>query len=195
MPHLQNTVFVSYRLLQGPERVRLRLRPSIHFRGHDDAVDATMPRAYRVTAVESRFEIESDAAPPLRLRNVAPHAGFLLDGGHCRQVRYRLEKARGYASVGSLWTPGYFRAVLEAGQEACLIASTEGWDAILSAEPAAARAAELERRSRLLAEARPEAQHGTAAELVLAADQFLIRPSAAWRMRHRPKPPATKCAA
>ena len=73
--------------------------------------------------------------------------------------------------------PRLLPRVLEAGQEACLIASTEAWDAILSADPAAARAAELERRSRLLAEARPEGQHGTAAELVLAADQFLIRPS------------------
>ncbi|HUE14779.1 MAG TPA: amylo-alpha-1,6-glucosidase [Planctomycetaceae bacterium] len=177
MPHLQNTVFVTYRLLEGPDRVRLRLRPSIHFRGHDDAVDATLPRAYRVTAVESRFEIESDAAPPLRMRIAAPHAGLLLDGGRFRQVRYRLEKARGYASVGSLWSPGYFRASLKSGEAATLIASTEAWDAILSADSAAAQTAELERRSRLLAEARPEAQQGTAAELVLAADQFLIRPS------------------
>jgi predicted glycogen debranching enzyme len=177
MPHLQNTVFVTYRLLEGPDRVRLRLRPSIQFRGHDDAVDATLPRAYRVTAVESRFEVESDAAPPLRMRIAAPHAGFLLDGGCFRQVRYRLEKARGYASVGSLWSPGYFRASLKSGEAATLIASTEAWDAILSADPAAAQTAELERRSRLLAEARPEARQGTAAELVLAADQFLIRPS------------------
>jgi predicted glycogen debranching enzyme len=177
MPHLQNTVFVTYRLLEGPDRVRLRLRPSIHFRGHDDAVDSSLPRNYRVTAVDNRFEIASDVAPPLRLRNAAPQAGLLLDGGQLRQVRYRLEKARGYASVGSLWSPGYFRASLQAGEEACLIASTEEWDAILSADPAAAWAAETERRSRLLDEALPAARRGTAAELVLAADQFLIRPS------------------
>ena len=72
MPHLQNTVFVSYRLLNGPGRVRLQLRPSIHFRGHDDAVDSSVPRNYRVTAIENRFEIESEVAPPLRIRNTAP---------------------------------------------------------------------------------------------------------------------------
>ena len=70
MPHLQNTVFVSYRLLEGPGKARLRLRPSLHFRGHDDPVDAEMKGPYVVSAVESRFEITSKAAPPLRLRIV-----------------------------------------------------------------------------------------------------------------------------
>jgi predicted glycogen debranching enzyme len=177
LPHLQNTVFISYRLVEGPDRVRLRLRPSFHFRGHDDAVDSAPPRGYRVTAVDSRFEIQADATPPLRMRILGPSSGLLLDGGRYREVRYRLEKARGYASVGSLWSPGYFRASLKAGDDASLIASTESWDAILSANTASAQSAELERRARLLAEAKPEARHGTAAELVLAADQFLIRPS------------------
>jgi predicted glycogen debranching enzyme len=177
MPHLQNTVFVSYRLLEGPGKARLRLRPSLHFRGHDDPVDAEIKGPYVVSAVESRFEITSQVAPPLRLRIVAPEAGLLLDGGHVRRLTYRLEKARGYAYAGCLWSPGYFHAVLTAGDEACLIASTESWDALLSAEPGPARTAELERRSRLLIQARPEAHGATAADLVLAADQFIIRPS------------------
>jgi predicted glycogen debranching enzyme len=177
LPHLQNTVFVTYRLIQGPGSVRIRMRPSFHFRGHDDSVDASKPRAYRVTAIDSRFEIESETAPPLRMRIAGPYAGLLLDGGRFREVRYRLEKARGYASAGSLWSPGYFRTTLRAGEDASLIASTEPWDAILSADTKTAHAAELERRTRLLIEAKPEARRGTAAELVLAADQFLIRPS------------------
>ncbi len=37
--------------------------------------------------------------------------------------------------------------------------------------------AERERRRRLVAAAPPQAQHGEAAELVLAADQFLITPA------------------
>jgi predicted glycogen debranching enzyme len=177
MPHLQNTVFVSYRLLDGPGQARLRLRPSLHFRGHDDPVDAEMKGPYVVSAVENRFEITSQVAPPLRLRIVAPEAGLLLDGGHFRHLTYRLEKARGYAYAGSLWSPGYFHCAMSAGDEACLIASTESWDAILATEPESARAAERERRSRLLIRARSEAHGPTAADLVLAADQFIIRPS------------------
>jgi predicted glycogen debranching enzyme len=177
MPHLQNTAFISYRLLEGPGQARLRMRPSLHFRGHDDAVDSEMKGPYVVSAVGNRFEIASHTAPPLRLRIVAPEAGLLLDGGHLRHLTYRLEKARGYAFAGSLWSPGFFHAVLTAGDEACLIASTEPWDTLLAAEPAAARTAELERRTRLLNHARPEARSGTAGELVLAADQFIICPS------------------
>ncbi|HET6324090.1 MAG TPA: amylo-alpha-1,6-glucosidase [Planctomycetaceae bacterium] len=177
LPHLQNTVFVSYRLLEGPGKARLRMRPSLHFRGHDESVDTDMNGPYVVSAVDSRFEISSKSAPPLRLRIVAPEAGLLLDGGHVRNLTYRIEKARGYAYQGSLWSPGFFHAVLSAGDQACLIASTESWDALLSAEPEQARTAELERRARLLIQARPEARNGTASELVLAADQFIIRPA------------------
>jgi predicted glycogen debranching enzyme len=177
MPHLQNTVLVSYRLLEGPEPARLCVRPAVHFRGHDDPVDAELKGPYVVSAVGSRFEVTSPSAPPLRLRFIAPDAGLLLDGGHDRHVTYRLEKARGYAYAGRLWSPGYFQTELGAGDEACLIASSEPWDAILAANPALTKAAEVERRSRLLLQALPEARSEIAAELVLAADQFIIRPS------------------
>jgi predicted glycogen debranching enzyme len=177
MPHLQNTVFVSYRLLEGPGKAHLRLRPSMHFRGHDDSVDIEMKSPYVVSAVENRFEISSQEAPPLRLRIVAPEAGLLLDGGSFRHISYRIEKARGYAYRGNLWSPGYFHAATSAGQEACLIASTEPWDTILAVDPEAARKAEQERRGRLLSHAKADACNGFPAELALAADQFIIRPS------------------
>src|SRR6267142_3172982 len=38
LPHLQNTVFIQYRLVSGQGTVRLKLRPSVHFRGHDAPV-------------------------------------------------------------------------------------------------------------------------------------------------------------
>ena len=113
-----------------------------------------------------------DSATPRR------RPGLLLDGGRIRQVRYRLEKARGYASVGSLWSPGYFRASLEAGEEACLIASTEdvGRDSLGRSDRCASG------RGRTAARACwtrpvPKRDAGRRRELVLAADQFLIRPS------------------
>lgn len=41
VPNVQNTVFVTYRLLlQGPESLLLELRPSMGFRGHEDDVDS-----------------------------------------------------------------------------------------------------------------------------------------------------------
>src|SRR5689334_22711202 len=38
MPHRQNTVHVSYRMLEGPDTASLRLRPAVHFRGYEDPV-------------------------------------------------------------------------------------------------------------------------------------------------------------
>jgi predicted glycogen debranching enzyme len=40
MPHRQNTVYVTYRLLDGPESVRLELVPAVHFRGYEERVDS-----------------------------------------------------------------------------------------------------------------------------------------------------------
>ena len=89
-----------------------------------------------------------------------------------------MERSRGYESVGSLWSPGYFRADLRAGREVTLVASTEPWEAIqaLSPEDAAQRRARApppaagDRRDR-------PAEDPLGAELVLAADQFIITPA------------------
>src|SRR5437879_1733215 len=127
LPHLQNTVYVNYRLLTAPGGARLRLRTSFHFRHHEAPVSSVEPPHYAVTAVRHGFEVHPDAAPPLRMCVVAPRSSLVLDGGRVRNVQYRLEGARGYESRGCLWNPGYFRIDLAAGDEATLIASTEEW--------------------------------------------------------------------
>src|SRR5581483_8334792 len=75
------------------------------------------------------------------------------------------------------WSPGYFTATLAAGAGATLIASTEGWTTITALSPEEALPAEHERRARLLAAATPVARTGVGAELVLAADQFIVTPA------------------
>ena len=57
-----------------------------------------------------------------------------------------------------------------------LVVSTEDWDHVNALAPEEAFAAEAERRRRLLRTAPEEARTGIAAELVLAADQFVITP-------------------
>ena len=42
MPHGQNTVHVTYRLLEGSDSIRLALRPSIQFRGYEAPVDTSL---------------------------------------------------------------------------------------------------------------------------------------------------------
>ncbi|HEY2251437.1 MAG TPA: glycogen debranching enzyme N-terminal domain-containing protein, partial [Planctomycetaceae bacterium] len=177
MLHLQNTVHITYRLLAAPAPLRLRLRPSFHFRPHEASVASSGLTHYAVTALQPGFEIRSEAAPPLRLCCVGRRSSLVLDGGRIRDVYYRLEAERGYESHGSLWNPGYLRVDLLPEEEATLVASTEEWSLAQEVDPVAAHAAELQRRERLLAQAPASARAGLGAKLVLAADQFIIRPT------------------
>ncbi len=177
MPYRQNTVHITYHLLSGPHKLRVGLRPSIHFRSHDAPVSAADPSKYVLTVSEDQFEITSRAElPVLRLRMSGASAAFTFDRRETGSIPYATERSRGYEWQGKLWSPGYFRTDLGEGDWATLVASTESWETILALTPELARHAELERRKQLLAKAHPAARTGPAAELVLAADQFLINP-------------------
>src|SRR5215475_1576749 len=81
MPHLQNTVHISYKLLSGGP-VRLRLRPSMHFRTHEAPVDEPLTRPYQVTAAGDKYEVSSTDKniPSLKFSLRGPQTGFVLDG-------------------------------------------------------------------------------------------------------------------
>ncbi len=177
--HQQNTTYVNYRLVEGDGVVRLKLRPAVHFREHDAPVSETTCHPYRLIAEEDRYELMScDAETPvLRLRLCGPRPSFTVEGKKLPDILYRVEESRGYDSRGDLWSPGYFRADLSRGHEVTLIASTDAWEVIRALKPAEALAAERERRRRLLQRAEPAARAGFGAELVLAADQFIISPA------------------
>src|SRR5947209_6690810 len=60
MPHLQNTVYISYRYLSKDGLVRLRLRPAMHFREHEAPVSLPLDKPYVVHAHGDHYEISSD---------------------------------------------------------------------------------------------------------------------------------------
>ena len=177
MAHRQNTVFVTYRLLEG-RSIALRLRPAIHFRGHDDAVSAALDDRYQLTSINDRYEIAALGKnwPTLRLFLYGEEASFTIYGRRVTEVLYRTEESRGYDYRGDLWSPGHFWVDLAPEQDATLVASTESWDTVMALTPQTASDSEQERRRRLIACASPSAKHGMGAELVLAADQFVIHP-------------------
>jgi predicted glycogen debranching enzyme len=180
MPHTQNTSIVRYRILEGDAHIRLQLRPSVHFRAHEDPVSAPLYQPYTVRIVGQHYELAGDPIyPSLRLRVYGNDElpSFVIDSTTHAELLYRVEAGRGYASRGSLWSPGYFRADLRRDHDVALAASVEDWDVIEALDPASAWSAETERRSRLLALAVEPARAGVNAELVLAADHFLITPS------------------
>jgi predicted glycogen debranching enzyme len=178
LPHRQNTVHVSYRLVEGTGPIRLKLRPSVQFRGHDDSVSHLPKEPYVLTASEGRFELNGGAPwPRLRFHVVGDGASLTLDGVKTPDVLFRLEENRGYEGIGSLWSPGVFRVTLHPDREVTLTGSTEPWERFTALGAAHSRAAEVERRQRLIAAADPAAHKGFGAEMVLAADQFVILPA------------------
>lgn len=176
MPYRQNTVHVTYKF-GGKGGVRLGFRPAVHFRHHDSPVSNDENLRYALTVCEDRYEISAGPNyPVLRMKVHGESAAFTFDPKLTRTVLYRTEQSRGYESQGSLWSPGYFRVDLEEGAQATLVASAEAWDTICALTPKQALDAEMERRRILLSSAAPGAREAPAAELVLAADQFLITP-------------------
>jgi predicted glycogen debranching enzyme len=181
LAHLQNTVYVLYRLSAGPDAVRLEVHPTVHFRPHDAPVSTPLGTPYVLTVTGDRYELASSwpALPALRLWLAGAEPTFTVAGRRLAGVRYEVEEKRGYEAVGELWCPGFFAADLapgDAGEEAALVASTEAWETLRAMPPREALAAESERRERLVELGDPRARSGTPAELALAADQFVITP-------------------
>jgi glycogen debranching enzyme len=179
MAYLQNTVYVSYRLLEGRGPLRLSLRPAVQFRPHDAPVSRDLGTAYTLRLQGDRFEISDDDEPfpPLRVRVFGRDARFVFQHDREDAITYRIEAARGYEALGNLWSHGYFKMHVGLDEPATLLASTETWETIVALEPRQAERYEGDRRSRLLRLAELPPGDTTAAELVLAADQFLIFPA------------------
>jgi predicted glycogen debranching enzyme len=178
MVYRQNTVHVRYKLLAGPGPVRLGLRPAFNFRSHDASVSTPLAKKYILTIIDDIYEIcagDTDY-PSLRMFCI-PAKSFTTDRKPISDILFRTEQTRGYESQGSMWSPGYFRFDLEPGEEITFIATTEKWDIQNTLTPEAAGSAEVGRRETLLARANLPAGDSFGAELVLAADQFLILPS------------------
>ena len=183
MPHMQNTVVLMYELMAGssPDRIELVLRPTVNFRAQEAPVSEPLGGPYEFRSAGDEHEISHRGPfPALRLKLWAPRKDdsmFVLKGKRLDNVLYPVEESRGYQARGDLWSPGYFRLAIAAGERASLVASTESSETINVLPPEQAFEAERGRRLRLVAQAVPAAQEGLAAELVLAADQFVIAPA------------------
>jgi len=178
LPHRLNLVHVSYTLLAGKDPIHVTLWPGIDFRPHEAPVNYKVSDEYTVTALSDGIEIfaRSDL-PTLRLRCDGPQAPFTFHPVGIPDILYPTEESRGYEKQGSLWSPGFFRAELRAGETLTLIASVENWEITRAITPKVAIEAEYRRREKLIAAAPEELREGPAQELVLAADQFIIVPA------------------
>ena len=92
-------------------------------------------------------------------------------------MRYQIEESRGYDSTGDLCSPGFFTVELAEGASVSFLASTEPWEVALAVPWSARWGSNEKRRTRLVRRAHPRLGVGAGAELVLAADQFVITPA------------------
>src|SRR3954466_12048707 len=114
---------------------------------------------------------------PLQLRfGVSPQrAVFVSDEQESIDVLYRVERDRGYDHSETVFSPGYFQVELRVDTPVTFSATTQGWDS-LSIDGASAIDAERKRVDRLISIAWEPARTGFAAQLVQAADQFIVLP-------------------
>jgi predicted glycogen debranching enzyme len=172
----RNTLLINYTLLEAPSSLGIELRPAVHFRPLEAAVDqdTVNPNEYALTTKDNIYQISGGNYPPLLIQLVGDHS-FNIDNHRWDNIYFRLEYERGYASVGKHWSPGFFKLTLDKGQSIALIATTEDVDSLPSSFDEIFTS-EIERRINLIA-AVPHLRCVEAAELVLAADQFIITPA------------------
>ena len=179
LPHMQNTVHLLYELVSGADAVDLALRPSVNFRPQEAPVSEPLDSAYECRGLgpDQAIALPGSPLPALRMKLCAEEAAFTVNERRLDNVLYPVEESRGYQARGDLWSPGYFGLRLRRGQPAAFVASTESVETMNVLQPWAAFEAEKQRRQRLVAQADETAHDGTAAELVLAADQFIVTPA------------------
>ncbi len=177
MPNEQNSIVVTYRLVKAAEPVRFGLRPMIAVRTHEAPVDRTVPQEPGLVANQRCLEVNVDETVPTIRLAVRDHAAPFTFELVTEDLHYELEEQRGYVADGSTWSPGYYRVDLLEREQVTFIASTEPIGVIDALSPDDAWETELDRRTRLLVAAGSPEPGSLTAELVLAADQFVIKPA------------------
>ena len=177
-----NTVHLTYRLISGDTPVRLRLRPWLHFRPHNEPVDMQSVKPYTVLAAEGRYRN--------RVARLAAAANAAFRASRRAGARWRADwrKANTRSNASAATTianrsgrPAISAPIYRPAIRSRLVASTESWETISAVAPAAAIASEVERRQRLLA--RP-----------IRARNPASRPSWCWRPISSSSRPTTRVA-
>ena len=178
--HGQNTAVITYTLVSTPSPLKLRLRPGLNFRGHDAPVSTPLQESFSVTWAGDCCEIPA-AEHNLTLRLRCDPPAPLIPDPVTQTVTFESEKTRGYDSQGLIYSPGFFVIEISEGQQVTLVASAEIREIMETLSTSDARQRASQRRLTLLQRSPEPLRKGTAARLVLAADQFIFRPPG----RHR----------
>ena len=170
---------VMYELLGGADRVELALRPSVNFRRAGSAGQRAARIAVRVPRHRRSLRdlSEDSAAAAAATRSARRRPDFTLKDKRTANVLYPVEESRGYQARGDLWSPGYFKLTLHKGRAGNAVASTEPFEIMTVLDSADALDSRARTASASDRPGRPGDARGVAAELVLAADQFIVTPA------------------
>lgn len=175
MPHGQNTVYVSYRLIQG-DALSLQLRPYCGCRKNDSTLGFPKSWPFNVNHEGPRYEVAAfEGAPVMRMSLKPFNATFMSQTKTIKKIFYRQEFERGLDCTESLFSPGFFNLDVNEGETVYFLASSESWGE-LDDDPTRLFENELDRRKKLLFMAKGTSKNLMTAQLALAADQFVILP-------------------
>ncbi|MEO1451749.1 MAG: amylo-alpha-1,6-glucosidase, partial [Bacteroidota bacterium] len=170
MIHGENTVVITYEVLEATRPFELDILPLLNGRSHHDLTK------YRGDIYPESY-INPDQSLFARLNHDRTGIFMSVPGGAFHQqpdwyfqFEYPVEMARGQGGHEDTFSPGHWTLNLEAGSAVAIVASTEpvahrdGW-ALL----------DQERARRLELQQSAEARHPLTRQLTLAADQFIVK--------------------
>lgn len=178
MQHGENTTFVEYTLVRGTAPVELDLKALVNYRDFHASTHADGWHM-KIDAIENGVRIVAfDGAAPLYLKC----AGAICEPRHewYRNSFLPVEKERGLDDHEDQLFAAFFQTKLKVGASISLVASTEASSEL---DGAAARAQSAEREAKLYESWRAENEKTMAGQpswlpqLVLAADQFVVKRS------------------
>lgn len=179
----RNTTFIRY-LVQGTAPLQLKIEPAVNFRTHDADVSQALSNSYEARSLDCGLEITNqDGFHPLYLA-VRQQSYRFHPAPTTLEAAYPIERGRGYAASGPLFLPGAIDLTIAPGEAATLIVSAEPWDQICELDAASCYERENHRRLSMIERSDPSLHRGLAAELILAADQFVIVPQRIHSVAH-----------
>ena len=174
MEHGQNTTYVRYTLSEESRPATLRAGLFVTYRDYHHEMTGMPDRVFAVAELAQGLEIVAfEGARPLRIR-ASPSGRFIQTGVWYWRYLHRRERERGLDCLEDLYSPGLLIASLLPGDSLTIQASAEDWD-VLPSDFADALDRRRGRQRKLWITSPYATQDQRLRDLVVAADQFVVR--------------------
>ena len=181
MEHGRNTVYIRYRLLNTQDKATLTIRPFCSFRGYHQCGQQGGQVKYSVPPQEGLVTVVSESVPYSLKMLTFPSGFFTVAEDWYWNFLYRMERDRGFACLEDLYTPGMFVANISPGETFGFSATCEEHASYPDVD--GAYDYEIKRRKSLVGDETDPLR----SELLLAADQFIVKSPASKSEIRNPK--------